>query len=79
MNLMDDPEVWNMNKINEIVASGKTTRVNLKSPIEILLLYWTAGADKKNKLYFDKDVYNRDASVLEELNKPVAFKKVAKL
>ncbi len=47
MNLMDDPEVWNMNKINEIVASGKTTRVNLKSPIEILLLYWTAGADKK--------------------------------
>jgi len=79
MNLMDDSEVWNMNKINEIVASGKTTRVNLKSPIEILLLYWTAGADKKNKLYFDKDVYNRDASVLEELNKPVAFKKVAKL
>jgi len=47
MNLMDDSEVWNMNKINEIVASGKTTRVNLKSPIEILLLYWTAGADKK--------------------------------
>jgi len=79
MNLMDDPEVWNMNKINEIVASGKTTRVNLKSPIEILLLYWTAGADKKDKLYFDKDVYDRDASVLEELNKPVVFKKVAKL
>lgn len=76
INLMDKPEEWNMNKINEIVASGKTTRVNLKNPIEILLLYWTAGADKKDKLYFNKDVYDRDASVLEELNKSVVFKKV---
>ena len=78
LNLMDDPEVWNMNKINQVLASGKTTRVNLKKPIEILLLYWTAGADKQDKLYFNKDVYNRDSSVLKELNKPFEFKKVEK-
>ncbi len=76
LSLMDDHEVWNMNKINEILASGKTTRVNLKKPIEILLLYWTAGADKQDKLYFNKDVYDRDALVLKELNKSYEFKKV---
>ena len=78
MSLMNDPDVWNMNKINEILDSGETTRINLKKPIEILLLYWTAGADKQDKLYFNKDVYDRDASVLEYLNKPYEFKRAGK-
>ncbi len=76
MNLMDDHEVWNMKKINEILASGKTTRVNLKNPIEIILLYWTAGADKQDVLYFNKDIYDRDPDVLKELDKPYKHKKV---
>ncbi len=76
MNLMDDPEVWNMKKINEILKSGKTTRVNLKNPIEILLLYWTAGADKQDIVYFNTDVYDRDPDVLMELDKPYEYKKV---
>jgi len=76
INLMDDPEVWNMTKINEILDTGKTTRVNLKKPLEILLLYWTAGADKNDELFFNKDVYNRDASVLKELDKPYVFEVV---
>jgi len=76
MNLMDNSEEWNMKKINEILESGKTTRVNLKNPIEILLLYWTAGADKQDVLYFNKDVYDRDPDVLKELNKPYEYKKV---
>ncbi len=70
--LMGEPDVWNMKKINEVLVSGKTTRVNLKNPIDIVLLYWTAGADKQDKLYFNKDVYGRDAAVLKELDKPFA-------
>ncbi|MFK5855685.1 MAG: L,D-transpeptidase family protein, partial [Bacteroidota bacterium] len=77
INLMDDTEVWNMTKINEILDTEKTTRVNLTSPIEILLLYWTAGADKKDMIFFNKDVYDRDASVLTELNKPYEFKQAS--
>ncbi|NOX46097.1 MAG: L,D-transpeptidase family protein [Chlorobi bacterium] len=72
IDLMGEPDVWNMDKINEVLASGKTTRVNLKNPIDIVLLYWTAGADKQDKLYFNKDVYGRDAAVLKELDKPFA-------
>jgi len=73
LNLVGD-EGWDMVRINEVLNSGKTTRVNLKKPIEILLLYWTAGADKQDKLYFNKDVYDRDTEVLVELDKAVIFK-----
>ncbi len=69
--LMQDDSEWNMDRVNEVLESGKTTRVNLKNPIDIMLLYWTAGADKQNRLYFNKDVYNRDAAVLKALDKPL--------
>ncbi len=75
INLIDEPDVWNMGKINEILASEKTTRINLKKPIDIILLYWTAGADRQNNLYFNKDIYDRDPAVLKELNKPIEYKK----
>jgi len=73
MNLMDEPEVWNMNKINEIVKTQKTTRITLPKPIDIILLYWTAGADKEDRLFFNKDVYDRDRDVLNALNEPIKF------
>ena len=67
---------WDMNRINEVLNSGKTTRVNLITPIPILLLYWTAGADKQDRMYFNKDVYDRDAKVLKALDKPMVFKDI---
>ena len=75
LSIVDEPDVWNMEKINQVLATEKTTRVNLKNPIEIILLYWTAGADKNDKLYFNKDIYDRDAAVLTALDKPINFKK----
>jgi murein L,D-transpeptidase YcbB/YkuD len=73
IDLMDEPDVWNMKKINEVLKSEETTRVDLPEPIDIVLLYWTAGADKEDRLFFDKDIYDRDAAVLKELDKPVKF------
>lgn len=74
LNLMGDE--WRMERINEILESEKTTVVKLKTPIEIILLYWTAGADIDDNLFFNKDIYDRDAIVIKELNKPVVFKKI---
>ncbi|MGA9269377.1 MAG: L,D-transpeptidase family protein [Lutimonas sp.] len=71
MSLMDDPEVWNMEKINEILESGETTKIDLPEPINIYLVYLTAAADKENNLYFFKDVYKRDDKVARELDKPI--------
>ena len=71
LSLMQNDPSWNMERVNKILESGKTTRVNLKTPVEIMLLYWTAGADKQGRLYFDKDVYGRDPAVLKALDKPM--------
>ena len=70
MSLMDDPEQWNMEKINEILESGKTTTIDLPKPINIYLVYLTAVADRENNLYFFKDVYKRDDAVAKALNQP---------
>jgi murein L,D-transpeptidase YcbB/YkuD len=76
MSLMNDPEVWNMDKINEILESGKTTNIKLPIPINIYIMYWTSRVDQENNLYFMKDVYKRDGAVIKELNKPYLFKVV---
>jgi len=73
MNLMNEPDVWNMEKINEIIKTEKTTRITLPQPIDIVILYWTAGADKEARLFFNKDIYNRDEAVLNALNGPVTL------
>ena len=70
---MDDPDVWNMDKINEILDSGETIRIDLPKPLPIYLLYWTTGVDRKGKVYFIKDVYKRDPAGLKALNAPVKF------
>ncbi len=72
LNIMGDD--WSQDRIDKVLKSGETTRVNLKNPLPILLLYWTAGADKYGDIFFDKDVYDRDPEVLEKLNLPVLFK-----
>lgn len=76
MSLMDDADVWNMDKINEILDSGETTRIDLPKPLPIYLLYWTTGVDRKGKVFFIKDVYKRDPAVLKALNTSVKFRSV---
>lgn len=73
MSLMNDPQVWNMEKINEILASGETTKIYLPKPINIYLIYLTAAVDEDNNLMFMKDVYKRDDAVLKALKAPFTF------
>lgn len=61
---------WDRAKIDRVVASRKTTRINLDDPISVMLLYWTAAVDKEGTVFFSKDVYSRDAAVIEGLDKP---------
>ncbi len=68
--LLLDDQGWDRARIDQVVDSQKTTRVNLKDPITVMLLYWTAEADPDGTVYFRKDVYNRDAPILEGLDEP---------
>jgi murein L,D-transpeptidase YcbB/YkuD len=60
---------YDRKKIKEVIDTRVTTRVNLKEPLDILLLYWTCGIDKNKKLFFVPDIYDRDQDVLRELDK----------
>jgi murein L,D-transpeptidase YcbB/YkuD len=43
-------------------------RVNLKIPVDVVLIYLTAWSDNNQRVHFRKDVYKRDAMVLNALN-----------
>ena len=73
MSLMDDPEVWNMDKINEILKSGETTTITLPKPINIYLIYLTAAVDQDNNLMFMKDVYKRDQEISKAMKKRLSY------
>jgi murein L,D-transpeptidase YcbB/YkuD len=61
---------WDRARIDGVLASLKTTRVNLEKPITVMLLYWTAEVGEDGTVFFRKDVYNRDPAVIEGLDEP---------
>jgi murein L,D-transpeptidase YcbB/YkuD len=57
-----EAEGWGMERINEIITSGKRKVVVLKKPFPILILYRTVVVGLENdKIYFSEDIYGRDA------------------
>ncbi len=62
---------WDKEKIQETLDSKLTTRAYLDKPMDVLLLYWTAGLYKKESTFFFPDVYERDQAILEKLNHDV--------
>lgn len=61
---------YDQKKIKEVLITEKETIVHLGNKMPVLLMYWTCYEDEENgKMYFYKDVYNRDKVILEELLK----------
>lgn len=54
-------------RIEAILASGKTRNVNLPKPVPILLAYWTAQVDEDGELLLKPDIYGHDEKVLAAL------------
>jgi murein L,D-transpeptidase YcbB/YkuD len=65
--LLAGQDGWDPGRIEQVVASGNTTRVNLERPLRILITYSTAMATPV-EVYFKPDIYQRDAPVLTALN-----------
>jgi murein L,D-transpeptidase YcbB/YkuD len=57
--LQDQPE-WNAQLIDEAMHAEKEKWVQLKTPLPIHLLYWTAWADADGTIQFREDVYGFD-------------------
>ncbi len=71
--LLEGTAGWDRSAIDRTVESGMTTTVFLAEPLTVMLLYWTAMADEAGTVIFYKDVYNRDAAIIEGLNSPFEF------
>jgi len=69
--LLAGQQGWTRKKIDDVIASGKTTRVNLKRRLRILIAYNTARLPiDDDQMHFRPDVYDRDAKVLAALDGP---------
>ena len=69
--LLDDPVLWGRSRIEAQLAKRVTQTVNLRHPITVFLVYWTAEPEADGTVRFFNDVYARDAAVLEGLNEPL--------
>lgn len=71
--LLDEPDKWDARAIASAIDSGRTQTVTLARPMTTMVLYWTNEVDAAGKVYFSKDVYERDQAVLEALDGPFVF------
>lgn len=57
-------------RLEAVVASGRTQTVFLDKPMTVMLLYWTAEVDSEGRVSFFRDVYQRDPDVIAALAQP---------
>lgn len=60
---------WDRKRIDETVASGKETRVELAASVPVHILYMTVVGEPDGSWRFVPDVYDRDARLIAALDK----------
>jgi len=65
--LLDDPEKWDLEKIDEAINTGKTSQVQIKKEVFIHILYWTAWSEN-GILQFRDDLYSLDMDLYKKLD-----------
>ncbi len=71
--LLNDPEQWNIDKIEDLIESAETKTVHLGQPLPVFLLYWTAFVDD-GAINFREDIYGRDKPILAGLDGEIRAK-----
>lgn len=65
---LDQQSNWDQPALQEVLDTAITRRIHLKTPMPVLILYLTANLDTGGRVRFLKDVYERDAKLLEALD-----------
>ncbi|MEJ2691120.1 MAG: L,D-transpeptidase family protein, partial [Deltaproteobacteria bacterium] len=55
--------------LDKALATGREQTVNLTRPIDVHIIYLTAWPDDEGRTQFRRDIYDRDAKLLEELKR----------
>ena len=64
---------WTQDRFRQVLDTGRERTVFLSESIPVLLLYWTAQPDANGSVSFFRDVYERDAAIIEALDEPFAL------
>ena len=64
--LADLPD-WSPDRINAVLTSAETTRVNLKKPLPVHLVYATVWLAADGTVHFRPDIYGRDERLFRAL------------
>ncbi len=65
--LMKDDPAWGPAQIRNVIDQGVERTVNLENPIQVHIVYLTAWAGDDGLVYFRRDIYNRDQTLLAAL------------
>lgn len=65
--LVEDGAGNERERVNELLASGRTRNFNLARPIPVLIAYWTADIAEDGSAAFRPDVYDHDRRIHEAL------------
>ena len=64
------PTKWNRESLQSKIDGKQTERAYLDDPVAVLILYLTASVEVDGRVRFLKDVYSRDARLLEAMAEP---------
>jgi murein L,D-transpeptidase YcbB/YkuD len=65
--LLDGVEGWSPDRIDQLVATDDTRRVNLPQPVPVMILYWTAYV-QDGQVFFGRDPYGWDGALVRLLD-----------
>jgi len=65
--LHENPE-WTPDRIRDAMSGNETIRVNLKTPIPVLILYGTATVSEGGIVHFYRDIYGHDEALRRALD-----------
>ncbi len=66
--VLADPR-WTPEALEAAIAEGDTRTLPVARPLPVLVLYWTASTDFHGQLHFYRDIYGRDAPLLQALDR----------
>jgi murein L,D-transpeptidase YcbB/YkuD len=65
--LLANDKDWPKERVDQVLAEGKTQNIVLKHTMPVVIMYWTAQLDRDGTMRFFPDLYARDPPLLRAL------------
>ena len=58
--LLQSQDGWHRGRLDEAIEHNHTSRIRIKNPVPVHLMYWTTWVDDEGQLQIRNDIYQRD-------------------